>query len=527
MNWQKFTVVEKLSRNDHRMGLFETIDNGTLAMKHFAKSRWAARQYLDSQARTTLGNSSIYFMDVGVWAGGSNGQPKTTFGVVCENDILLCSWLNRVESGQWPGSDYTLSSGGMCVPLSGSTAEFLRKCNQEQRGFVVRATRASQPLTPPGQLILVIPDLHLHLYTGQPVERFRYRPTKNSPLVSLDSELRRLMDIGLDCKATVVQIGDLYEVWESEILLHMQYLEMLRMKARAQAQFSGIEIRSDHQTMISTGRVVPRNVMFSEDIYWVGNNSVLLDDQIQSEGIEFWNTDQICAGIRKAHKELFESPAFKSQNYYQIDGNHDNQLENSYWSNCAPEEYRTQSMLCHQTSRGSRHLDHVHREIGTGEHPIHIEHGLAYDWHNNDRDWWMEGHGFDVVYGFVAGVGSMIYGKRSDLQDYALETSDEWSELRDFEMRLACLRRADWIFGGNRQVKLVIMGHTHSPILVAWPFRTALFPTYPGNERYRNGKYWWKSDQELKEEEEQKKRKEEKEFQNALRQSQRRMPGEM
>ena len=36
---------------------------------------------------------TAFFMDVGCWQGGEDGKPKTTFGVVCGYDALLCDWL--------------------------------------------------------------------------------------------------------------------------------------------------------------------------------------------------------------------------------------------------------------------------------------------------------------------------------------------------------------------------------------------------------------------------------------------------
>jgi hypothetical protein len=64
-------------------------------------------------------------------------------------------------------------------------------------------------------------------------------------------------------------------------------------------------------------------------------------------------------------------------------------------------------------------------------------------------------------------------------------------------MRLCELRRVDQIFQNpdNKQVRLVIMGHTHGPTLIEIPGRRRMAPLAEGWLMYQNGKYWMKKEQ--------------------------------
>lgn len=481
------------------MGLFEILDHfgaHDLASARKATTAWASRMQWESENLNSYDSSAIYFMDVGVWAGGTDGIAKTSFGLVCEKDILLCSWLNLEKLWQWPGGGYanytpdeiddhdayTIVSAGKRTPLSEGAKKFLRESNLRGRGWVMRATQASKPLTPPDQLVVIIPDLHLPLYAGHFFDRFQYKLTSRHPLVSLDKELRQMLDLALGCNATLIQVGDLYEVWESEILLRKQYRDLLRERDKCMESNIRGPIRADHETMIELGYVIPG---------WEPNHvsgNVLSDEYIRLHGVDFVQELLICNAIRKAHGALFSTQMF----HYQIDGNHDNHLRNTYWSDYAPDEYRSNEMLCRPTKPGSRNLDYVRKEIGTGDRPIHIEHGHARDWHNCNRDVWKPGHGFDTV--FTLSIPAKEFG----VGTFALETADEWTDLQHYEMRLGCLRRADELFRDDPKIKVVIMGHTHSPMLASAPSRTSLLYSYPSHERYIDGPYWWKTDDQIR-----------------------------
>jgi len=158
-----------------------------------------------------------------------------------------------------------------------------------------------------------------------------------------------------------------------------------------------------------------------------------------------------------------------------------------------PKNIRLHGVLARNTKAakagGKKYL---REQIGTGKHPIHIEHGHMYDTDNADRDWSQSGNGFGVVFlGYADDLTSRL-AMRSSHQDWALKTADDVSNFFDFEMRLYGLRRADELFK-DKKIRLVIMGHT----LIASPVRCELGPLYPGWNSYKQGKHWWKSDKEL------------------------------
>jgi hypothetical protein len=90
-----------------------------------------ARQHRDNLSFTRVNTCKLFYMDVGVWGGGPGGKAKTTFGLVCGNDVLLCSWLNLVEegrapsTGQDPSSDYKQLVPEGEFALSAGAQEFL------------------------------------------------------------------------------------------------------------------------------------------------------------------------------------------------------------------------------------------------------------------------------------------------------------------------------------------------------------------------------------------------------------------
>jgi hypothetical protein len=70
-----------------------------------ATSWSAARQYRGSATHNAFDDSTIYYMDVGVWAGGQDGKAATNFGLVSGRDIVLCDWMNLRGGLKWPGPD--------------------------------------------------------------------------------------------------------------------------------------------------------------------------------------------------------------------------------------------------------------------------------------------------------------------------------------------------------------------------------------------------------------------------------------
>jgi hypothetical protein len=463
----------------------------------------AARQVSEAQSFTTVNRSEIFYIDAGVWSGGTDGKAQTPFVLVSENNILLCSWLNLAEGGKVPPPDNAFefpldgSSFRMAVKLTGKAKDFLSMAAKIRRAHLLAVAFAEDPLTPPDELLLVVGDLHLNVYIDTWLDRFRHKDLYGTnELFSLDNELRKLLDLAAQCKAKTIQVGDFYDVWLSEIMLRMEYMYLDRFFS----QRSNVNISAEqwqyYRRLLVDGKMVALLTGFDPeyDIPLM----VPRDELYDAWSIDFRNTDAICEAIRKSHANLFQG--HKRLFDYEIAGNHDNRMENCWWSsNDAPGDYRIHNVLSQNTKGGVPGVMFLHNEIGTGEHPIHIEHGHFYDTDNSNRDWWKPGKGFGIV--FLAYASDFIsrLAMRSNHQDWALKTADDAAKFYHFEMRLYGLRRADELFK-NKDIRLVVLGHTHEPTLIASPVRLELGPLYDGWDSYKQGDNWWKSDKELQQE---------------------------
>ena len=181
------------------------------------------------------------FMDVGCWQTPNiHGRAMTTFGLVSGPYILLCSWLKIHEDEQngkliWKSDfiDEIMRKDNASIPPP--IEKFLYESGKKQRGFIQKWVEAPSSLTAPKELLIFIGDLHLHLYKGTFVDRFQYSETKDSGLQSLEKELTMLLKDANsvsekgDFNVTTVQTGDMYEIWESEIILREQYLRTLKL----------------------------------------------------------------------------------------------------------------------------------------------------------------------------------------------------------------------------------------------------------------------------------------------------------
>jgi len=212
----------------------------------------------------TLNLRRVIYMDVGYWGalpGAGHiaslatlsppiilyqlntrpGNASTTFGLVCGKHAFLCDWLGKAYPGGWlyEGNDNWINPDKKANPkfqpssfkVSDVVKKFFEKSRELSRGYILSQAAFLEEVTPPNKPLLVLPDLHLPLFVGTPLDRFRYRPTDDSDrLFSLDSELRQLLDIAKDSEinATTAQVGDMYEVWESEIVLRYQYLNLFK-----------------------------------------------------------------------------------------------------------------------------------------------------------------------------------------------------------------------------------------------------------------------------------------------------------
>lgn len=454
----------------------------------YGGSRSAARMTSQSTASNTVNDRTAFLMDVGCWQGGEGGTAKTTFGLVSGHDIVLCSWMNLDSEEKKYGKPldkltYLTDSNGSGDPSHFTPAPLVKEFlglswKESQRGHVLMWARSPRKLTEFNQLLVLVGDLHLHLFVGTRVDRFQYGHGKDR--CSLDQELRTLLNVAAKMKESetahvkTIQTGDMYEVWETEILLRMQYLEMLiEREGRKYLKGPDFPYRTDRQQMLETGKVVPRkSVVYDAGQLKVSNPSSgarkFTDAKLESEAVDFSCTESICAAIRKGYPALFEGKEklFNEE----LRGNHDNRLENKYWAECAPDEYKknkldAKDLLKETTAPGEP--SPVWAKTGIGNNAIWIEHGCRYDYHNNPRDWWKRGRGLDVVFEHIATARGkeLIFGKRQVGGEVGEAIADVWVDARDYEMRLYQLRESIDLLNSVGGLKLIVMGHTHKPTI--------------------------------------------------------------
>ncbi|XAL98996.1 hypothetical protein OT109_15595 [Phycisphaeraceae bacterium D3-23] len=382
----------------------------------------------------------------------------------------------------------------------------LRKIN---RGGVVAWSRSKKPLTAPNKMIVVVPDCHINLLRGDTIDWFQYRPIRGrrmirqpgkyvtheipgdykSDLQSLEDELVELTDVGKKYGARIAQVGDIYEVWEAEMVLRLQYLRMLQyaldcVKDELSHPMENV-ITSDKswyrtegfakyvpnnaiRWMIESGKVVPINAHESMGAY-IDRMKKATPASVQSKAIDFTSTDAICDAIEAKYPKLFKPGRFDIP----LRGNHDNFLPNPYWSLPVVKEhfniiatggfdhalhdvfgYLTKTTA--GSTKRNKLLEHLEAPGGESAQ-VWMEHGHYYDWHNNDSDWAGQSHGFDTVFrGVVPGVvhdvfrgGGYIDIKRSSwwLGETASSLGGTFPDRGDYEMRLPEVRRADALYG--------------------------------------------------------------------------------
>jgi len=463
-----------------------------------------------------------YYMDVGAWDRGQNGQAITTFGVISGHDILLCNWLTRSAGGTELN---TLIRGSSCIieydnqsyELSPSLNSFVRFARAAKRCYLLNVmhTPKSIPLTDPNQIIFIFPDLHLPLFKGEPLDRFCWGYNYDT-LMSLDEELDYLLKFANNNSFDVitVQVGDMYEIWEAEIILRQQYLALLKEASKIDV------LRHGWRVMVEDGQIIPVKSNYydfreawgkafqhgfqTHDGTELPRGLELFVNDVNDYGISIFDTERIKAGIRRAHGKLFKKK--EALFTYEIAGNHDNNLSNLYWEKHSPDEYldsgylqrysniirkdlqRAHATLTHPTKKGNNVQRFKVLGLNNG---IWIEHGHKYDWHNNDDDWHKPDHGFDIVHKYDAGIINEMFKIRSSESgaDFARQIANRWTDFQDYEMRLPGLQRADVIFNANPSINLVIMGHTHSPLLQSSPDGLSFFESLPGHENYKNSDY--------------------------------------
>lgn len=453
----------------------------------------ATRARRESTCSTTVDSDLVHYIDAGVWGLGHDGNTSTTFALIAGRDVLVCDWLNMRRDGaayggrtNAAGQQPTIECGwpSSAQEWWGSLApgadRFLRVAHGQQRGFVLGAARALTELTGPDQPILILPDLHIRLRTGLPLDLFRW----GDPLVQLDSELQMLLDMTRDEDVETAQAGDLYETWETEALLRLKLLELVTLVDETFS--SPTQARYDFQFMINDRRMLHDRLFESSSWHqWSQRHPTALSaDEVRANSIQVTSTESLEAAIRAQHSSLFSGGQLTDNDVY---GNHDNNRRNQFWESVAPARYRDYVELrdATQSSSSDRRPDHV--RLGNGN-CIWIEHGHKYDWHNNDANWWQSGRGFGAVEMMVHGSVWIEGSVGTDVAQWSVgqarSGADMWTDLSDYEMQHFTLLRVDELFNGTSGLSLVTLGHTHTACLIEGRRGSSFFWMHPHARRY-------------------------------------------
>jgi len=492
--------------------------------------RSATREYRKSECKSTVDSSYVYYMDVGGWSLHSDGSASTTFGLISGSDVLICDWMNLNRDGTAFGKEKNVNKiqakfeCGPPIPMSvywsslaPGAKNFLEQAlAQKRRGYILAAARArtASLFTNPNELILIIPDLHLRLRVDQPLDLFRYK--KGDQLVSLDDELSSLLEVANKVSAITVQVGDMYETWETEALLRHHYHELLKWvdEWKKANPGPGWKLRPDLDYMVRNHRVfthvVAKNFSWES---WIQatREKQMAEDVWEDVSVAYADTESIEDQIRRQHRKLFwKGKSFADRlTQHDLVGNHDNNFANTFWSKTkwpSEEEVKNHPELSYTTKPSSKDKRYEHQHLGINN-SIWIEHGHEYDIDNNninprDPDWCKPGKGFDIV---RAGLVKAAQLTDSDwFVNFCRGGADIYADTMDKEMRNFLLIRADEIFcePANRcpercscsvcagmsktKVHLVVTGHTHQACLLEIPRGTSLFWLHPHARHYYN-----------------------------------------
>jgi hypothetical protein len=344
---------------------------------------------------------------------------------------------------------------------------------------VLGAMRGASNFVDPGQAIIVLPDFHLRLRSGMALDLFLY--AQNARLVSLGDELRGLLSYAHDERNTdSVQVGDMYETWETEVLARLRFRDLL-IAVQGSAAFlqrHGASLRSDWQYMIRSRRVL-REMLFVDTSWeqWAHQHTtVLSNEEVDRRSVQFTSTEDIESDIRDRHSRLFNGS--RTLTRHDLRGNHDNNITNYFWREVAGDMYRNFPELRGLTATSRSDTRPQDCRLGVNE-CIWFEHGHKYDWHNCNLTWWHPGRGFDLVEAMTRHGHNHAWTVRA-----ARAMADLFTDVGDTEMRHFTLLRVDEILRDERAVNLVVMGHSHQACLLRGSRGSSFFWMHPHAEQY-------------------------------------------
>lgn len=154
----------------------------------------------------------FFWMDVGGWSPNS-----AIVGIVTPHEVAMYNIY---------GSSKDIATCHRKRPTSGTLAsDILKSLGEALPGGAVfyQDLRNIGPIKTPvtnDEIIFVIPDLHLHLFKGFSADNFKQPGSGDKPLDKVMANVLSVIDKYKSEKTLrIIQVGDLYELWESAMLL--------------------------------------------------------------------------------------------------------------------------------------------------------------------------------------------------------------------------------------------------------------------------------------------------------------------
>jgi UDP-2,3-diacylglucosamine pyrophosphatase LpxH len=195
-------------------------------------------EWVDVKAQAGTGLKPVaqtVYMDIGCWQGKENAESTCmSFGMIAGGHIVLACfnssddpWYIGVSHSscftdeqlhEEKADDY---SAPIFEVLKGICKQSKTGANYYNHILQWVELKSTHSFTEKGELLVFIPDLHLHWLKESSFDNFSYgrKWSVFSKIISLDKAfcqfLRILADVSKHHNVKVFQLGDLYELWES------------------------------------------------------------------------------------------------------------------------------------------------------------------------------------------------------------------------------------------------------------------------------------------------------------------------
>ena len=178
-----------------------------------AKGFQTARSRITGQIENVANIFKAIYVNPGCWEEG-----QTDFALVSGRYVVLCSWLGK-------GKHLCELKAGSS-PTDADAVDAIKRFLDEGKGkggadpTMLAYDTALTPLLDAGSVMVLLGDLHIHLFKESPFDGFikGFGTQKQSLIDDFRTFLDHAESQGLG-QADIVQAGDCFEVWEAQIIM--------------------------------------------------------------------------------------------------------------------------------------------------------------------------------------------------------------------------------------------------------------------------------------------------------------------